>query len=575
MINQRKQVATTLIFLVVFTIISQAQFLNKKGKDNISKDQLQQAEYIFSEGMKEYTLDNYARALDAFEKSISIDKTNAAANYMIGQIYAKQNSLYKAIQYAQRAVELNDTNKYYYMLLANIYERKQDFHEATKVYLALMKKIPNSNEYYYDLAPVYLLQSKYVDAIKCYEKIEKFFGVSEDISKQKQQIFLKQGKLGDAVNEGKKLIEAFPDDFRYVIALVELLITNEKFEEAEKVVGDLVKKDPTNPFANLAMHDIYKSKGEMQKANQKLEIAFKSAELDIDTKIGILITKIRQMQGDEIIKEQCLSLAAILVQVHPLESKAYAMNADVLVISGKSLEALTNYLKSAGLDNSNTKIWQQIVILDSELNMADSLKMHSEKALELFPNQSIFWFYNGLAYQFKKDYKKATASFEQGKKLASSDKGLLVQFNTLLGDSYNGLKEFKKSDECFDEVLRTDVNNYVVLNNYSYYLSLRKDKLDQAKKMSERVIKEFPDNATYVDTYAWILYVMKDYDKAKEYFEKIAQSSNNGTIIEHYGDVLFQLGQKELALEQWKKAKLMGEASDFIEKKIADKKLYE
>lgn len=552
-----------------------AQSSKKKGKEVLTKDQQQEAEYIFSEGMKEYLLDNYGRALGSFERSLSIDKNNAAANYMIAQIYVKQGNFYKAIPYAEKSIELNDANKYYYLLLAQIYERKQDFSEATKIYLTLLKKMPHLSEHYYDLAAVYLFQGKYDDAIKCYDKIEKNFGMSEEVTRQKQQIFLKQGKLNDAINEGKKLCEAYPEESRYTISLVEMLISNEKIDEAEKVVNDLVKKDPNNAFANLALHDIYKSKGENKKANEKLEIAFKSPELDIDTKVGILIAKIRQMQGDESLKEQCLYLANILVKIHPLEAKAHAMLADILVISNKNAEALQSYLQSTKLDNSHFKIWQQIVIIDSELNLTDSLKKHSEKALELFPNQSVFWFYNGLSYQFEKNYKKAAVSFEEGKKLALTDRNMLIQFNTLLGDSYNGLKEYKKSDECFDEVLKSDANNYVVLNNYSYYLSLRKDKLEQAKKMSERVIKEFPDNATYLDTYAWILYVMKEYGKAKDIFERIVQNSNNGTIVEHYGDVLYQLGQKDQALEQWKKAKSLGEASEMIDKKINDKKLYE
>ncbi|MFN0049126.1 MAG: tetratricopeptide repeat protein [Cytophagales bacterium] len=570
-----KKAFVTLTIFCVFEIAAYAQFLGKSKKGEITKEQKEQAEYVFADGMKEYILDNYSKALEGFEKSISIDKSNAAAYYMIGQIYVKQNNLYKAIEFAKKAIELNDTNKYYYLLLANIYERKQDFAEATKVYLALFKNLPNSTEHYYDLAPVYLQQGKYEDAIKCYDKIEKAFGISEDISLQKQQWYLKQGKLNEAVNEGKKLVEAFPDDVRYLLVLVELLITNEKYEEAEKLVSNLVKKEPNNPSANLALFQIYNAKGENLKANERLRAAFKNSELDADTKIGILISKIRQIQGDEAIKELCLELGAILVEVHPTEAKAYAINADILVISTKNAEALANYLKSNALDNSHNKIWQQILTLDLELNMIDSLVMHSDKALELFPNQSVFWLYNGLAHQFKKNYKKAIVSFEQGKKLAFNDKNSLIQFNTSLGDSYHGLKDYNKSDQCFDEVLNLDENNYVVLNNYSYYLSLRKEKLEQAKKMSERVIKEFPTNATYIDTYAWILYVMKDYAKAKDFFEQIVVNQSNGTIVEHYGDVLYQLGDKDKALQQWKLAKTLGESSDFIDKKIADKKLYE
>jgi tetratricopeptide (TPR) repeat protein len=175
----------------------------------------------------------------------------------------------------------------------------------------------------------------------------------------------------------------------------------------------------------------------------------------------------------------------------------------------------------------------------------------------------------------KKNYKKSVISFEEGRKLSMNNKNLLVQFYTLLGDTYNSLKDFKKSDENFEEALKIDENNFLVLNNYSYYLSLRRDKLEYAKKMSERVIKEFPDNANYLDTYAWVLYVMKDYIKAKEIFEKIVNNTDNGVIVEHYGDVLYQLGEKDLALEQWRKAKTLGETSDLIDKKISDKKLYE
>lgn len=568
--------ATFIIFLSIgLQATLTAQFLNNKTKEKKSEDQKENPEYLFTEGMKEYMLDNYLKALDAFEGSLSKDKNNAAAYYMIAQIYVKQNNLYKAIEFAQKSIELSGTNKYYYLVLANIYERKQDFNEAAKTYLMLMKKVPNTTEYNYNLAAVYEQLSKYEDAIKSYDKIEKAFGINEDVSVQKQQLYLKLNKFNNAVLESKKLIEAFPENQRILFDLAELLISKEKFDDAEKLIEESLKKDASNPFTNIILHNISLAKKDPEKAHKHLEIAFNNSSLDLDTKIGILITKIRLMQGDETIKNQCLSLGAILVKVHPNEAKAYAMNADILVISSKNNEALANYLKSNALDNSFNKIWQQILTLELELNMLDSVLKHSESALELFPNQSVFWFYNGLGYQFKKNYKKSTNSFEQGKKLAGNDKSVLNQFNTLLGDSYNGLKEYSKSDECFDEVLKSEENNYLVLNNYSYYLSLRKEKLEQAKKMSEKVIKENPDNATYVDTYAWILYVMKDYVKAREYFEKIVGNSNNGTIIEHYGDVLYQLGEKDSALEQWKKAKVLGEVSDFLDKKILDKKLYE
>lgn len=94
--------------------------------------------------------------------------------------------------------------------------------------------------------------------------------------------------------------------------------------------------------------------------------------------------------------------------------------------------------------------------------------------------------------------------------------------------------------------------------------------------MSGGLVEREPNNSTYLDTYGWILYKMKDFENAKKYLEKaVAADSGSGVILEHYGDVLYQLGEKEKALENWIKAKEKGDTSQFLDRKIADKKLYE
>jgi tetratricopeptide (TPR) repeat protein len=573
------------VFLIVLCIVgtyinADAQFFKKKD-NGISKEQEQKAEEYFTEGVKEYALENFPKALAAFERSLDLNGSNGGTYYMIAQIYNKQGNMFKAIQFAQRAVSLDETNKYYYLVLAQTFEKKQDFNEAAKVYQNMLKKIPKAIEYNEDLANVLIILNKLEEAIKCYDRLEKVLGVNEAIIRQKQQLYLKLNKIDEAISQGKRLIEAYPDEQAHIIGLIEILINYDRVNEAEKLANDLLAKDSSNPYAILVLSDIYRSKNDERKANEYLERAFRSDELNINNKIGILIDKINkvvqtqgQPQSDEL-KLQCLTLGEIMSKVHPNDPKALAIYADILALTGNSRSALEYYLQAIKLDNSHFKIWQQIALLDHELNFIDSLKVHSEKALELFPNQTIFWFYSGLASQIKHDYKKSSIAFEEGKKLAGNDRKMLLQYNTMLGDSYNGTKEYKKSDEAFEEALKQDGNNFIVLNNYSYYLSLRKDKLDYARKLSEKVVKDNPNNATYLDTYAWILYVMKDYSKAKEIFEKIVDKSGNGTIVEHYGDVLYQLGEKDKALEIWKKAKQLGEASELIDKKIADKKLYE
>ena len=84
-------------------------------------------------------------------------------------------------------------------------------------------------------------------------------------------------------------------------------------------------------------------------------------------------------------------------------------------------------------------------------------------------------------------------------------------------------------------------------------------------------------SASYQDNYAWIFFRESKFADAKIWLEKAMQSGGdkNGTILEHYGDVLFKLGDINQALNYWNQAKATGDHTDLIDKKIADKKLYE
>ena len=150
-----------------------------------------------------------------------------------------------------------------------------------------------------------------------------------------------------------------------------------------------------------------------------------------------------------------------------------------------------------------------------------------------------------------------------------------VVFNSLLGDTYNELEKYEKSEEAYEAVLKTEPNNDHVLNNYSYFLSLRKQNLDKAKRMSAKLIKNNPGDPTFLDTHAWVLYMQGNYKEAKKFLELALEKDASGTIIEHYGDVLFKLGDIENAVVQWNRAKGMDDTSELINKKIADRKLYE
>ena len=201
----------------------------------------------------------------------------------------------------------------------------------------------------------------------------------------------------------------------------------------------------------------------------------------------------------------------------------------------------------------------------------------TEEALELYPNQPLVYFFNGMAKNQLKDYNGAIEILTIGEQLVVDNPLMKAQMNATLGDAYNNLKEYALSDSSFEKSLRFDPENSYVLNNYSYYLSVRDENLEKAKDMSAKSIELEPTNSAFLDTYAWILYRLKDYKEAKVWIEKSIENGGNesSVILEHYGDILFKLGEVDKAVIFWGKAEALGSDSELIGKKIADRKIYE
>lgn len=532
------------------------------------------SEALFLEGMKFAMLEDYKQALSQFQKAYAVTPKNAALNYKIAEMYMHLGNPRAGIPFAQAAIANDAKNAYYYLLLAQIHTEEKQYTEAAQAYNDLLRNVPDQEQYLFNLAELYLSQSKYDDALKTYERIEKKYGMLEQLSMNRQQIYLRQKNIGKALAEGEKLIAANPTEIRYLLAQAELYNASKKTDIAIETLNRALRIESNNPFARLMLSDLHRQKGNLQESENQVKIAFASTDLDIDTKVRILVDFIRQLPNPAI-EGIALDLADLTIEAHPDEAKAFAVAGDLQTIIGKKETARGNYIKAVKLDDSHFKIWQQIVLLDAELGESAELVKHSEQALELFPNQAVFWFYNGTGHLIEKNFERAAKSLEHGKRLSASEPELVAQFNAQLGDTYNSLKEYKKSDEAYEAVLAQDPDNEHVLNNYSYFLSLRGEQLPKAKAMSGKLVQQHPANPTYLDTYAWVLYKMEDYEGALRYLEQAIAYSEDATIVEHYGDVLFKLGKKDEAVRQWEKAKLKGEASAFLDRKIKEKKLYE
>lgn len=570
----------TLCFLLV---TSPAKADGKKKKKNKGDTELSEKQEVdlkntFLEANKHKLLGNNEEAIKLFERCLTIDPNNSASHYELASLKLLNQQIQPAVKHMERAAEIDPDNKWYQQSLAIFYEQLKFYDLAVKVYENLIDKYPGELSYYENLANMFLYQNDLKGALKVYNEIEAKFGIQEFSSTQKQKIYISQKKPEKAIEEAKKLIERSPATPKYYTGLAELYKNNDQKEKAIETYQKLLEIDPNNAYVQLSMSLYYFEGGKKEEAQSAMRDAFKNPDLDFTTKARILFNEIAYLDVPEgQVNPFGIELAKILEETHPEEAKSYAVTADLLYQAGDKQGALNSYEKSLKIDENQFIIWSQTLLLYSEINQWDSIYVRSSQALELFPNQPSLYYFQGISAYQKKMYQETIDALETGKDFVIDNNNLLGQFYTNLGDAHHNLEQHEQSDKYFEKALRLNPNDDLVLNNYSYYLSLRGEKLERAAEMAKQVVERNPKSATYLDTYAWVLYRKGDFAGAKNYMEQAISNGgeNEVTLIEHYGDILFKLNDINGAMKYWEQAKNMGGGSDLLDKKIESKQLYE
>ena len=561
------------VSLVLILLVTANSFGQKNKKEDKAERKIREATYYFTEGAKYYILEDFEKSLALFGKSLESDPNNAAAHFKIASILSRQGVLDDALVHANQALEIDPDNKYYYLTKAEVLTQQSDFAGAALVYETMIDRLDKTDDYLFDLAALYLYQQEFDQSIETYNRIEQKYGILPEVTTAKQRIYLQQNNLEKAIAEGEQLIETFPGEGDYVIGLAEMFISNGKDQDAIPYLKELLEVSPDNPEAELLLAKIYQNQGDDTEAEKHMSSAFTNPKLNLKLKLELVAKYIRELPDNQ---QLVGTLTDKILESHPDEAEAYIIKGDFLNAIDSARQARDYYLRSIQYDDTNFDVWQNLLTIEFQtLQETDSVVKHSEHALELFPNQAIVYFYNGAAHAALQNYDEAAYSLDQARRLSNNTE-LTVYCNIYLGDVYNGLEQYEKSSEAYEAVLKADPSNDYVLNNYSYFLALRQEKLPYAKQLSARLLELNPNNANYLDTHGWVLYMLGEYEQAKKYIEQaIAQGASSGEVVEHYGDILFKLGEVDQAVQQWMKAKGMDDTSELIDKKIADRKLYE
>ena len=556
----------------------QASTSKSLNRSSLSEAQRTDVTYLFFNANKEKILGNLNNAADLFAEVIRKDGGNHAAMYELANIYASQKKYSDALFFSRSAYKLDPKNEWYALSLGEILQKNGKFDESAAVYEQLIKDYPDRLDYYFEWASALIYANKLNDAIKVLDRVEAQVGVNKDVVMQKQRLYMQLGKTDKAIAEVQKLIDADPKDAQAFGMLAELYQNIGQQDKALEIYNKVLEVDPENPYIHLSLADFYRSNGEKEKSIEELKKAFGNKKLDIDTKIQILRSYYALIELHPEMNDQALEMSKILIETNPDEPVAHAVYGDFLVQDKQYEKALAEYQLAKKLGAKDFAITQQLMFLQSRLQQWDSLAAESEEAIGDYPDQPLAYFFNGVAKSQQKKYNEAVKSLNSGVKLIVDNKPLESQFYSSLGEAYNELKDFEKSDENYEKALGLNAKDANVLNNYAYFLSVRGDKMDKAEQMSKESNELEPDQGSYEDTYGWIMYKQGKYSDAKTWTEKSLShgSDKSATVLEHYGDILYKLGDLSKAFEYWQKAKDAGEgASELLDKKLQSRKLIE
>ncbi len=532
---------------------------------------------LLIDASKQKILGNYERAVEIYHEALKKDPQNDAVYFELSKVYVMYGNYEQSLEYAVKAVELDPGNAFYQILLADIHILRDDVQKARSIYEHLTASEPDNVAFQEKLLSVYIYNDDYDKAILLINHIEQIAGFSQTRSVKKLQILLELDRFDEAIGEAEKMIGYFPEETIFYELLGELYTETGQLDKAKDVYFRLLKEDPEAYMPHLLLADHFLAQDNPERAYYHIREAFDHPELDVDSKTRIIFTYLFYAEEDEKYIEKAFELAQILLEKHPDDPEAFFVYGDLLSRSERWEDARDIYLQGARLDPSNLLVWQQILNLDLRLGDYEKMRKHSEMSLEYFFEQPILFLFNGLANMQLKDYETAASSLEYGLAITIDDEELQEDFYSMLGDVYHFLGIYEESNRYYESAIALNPDNATALNNYSYHLSVRNERLDEALRMSEKANTLDPENPAFLDTQGWIKYRMGKYREAEKWIRLAIELSKEpgAVILEHYGDVQYKLGNKEEAFKFWQKAKKAGDGSDFLHKKIKDRTLYE
>ena len=572
------------LLVAVWTLVSCGTVKSTREKpavalaqSSLTPEQQRKYDYFFLEAMRLKEKKDYASAFGLLQHCLDIHPNAASALYEVSQYYMFLRQVPQGQEALEKAVANAPDNYRYSQGLASLYQQQNELDKAVTLLEQMVVRFPAKQDPLFNLLDLYGRQEKYDEVISTLNRLEKRMGKNEQLSMEKFRIYLQMKDDKKAFQEIESLVQEYPMDMRYQVILGDVYLQNGKKQEAYDVYQKVLAAEPDNPMAIFSMASYYKQTGQEELYQQQLDTLLLNKKVTPDTKVGVMRQMIVENEQADKDSTQIIALFDRIMKQEQDDPQIPMLYAQYLLSKNMESESVPVLEQVVDLDPTNKAA--RMMLIGAAVKKEDYKQIIKvcEPGIEATPDALEFYYYLAVAYNQaeKPDSVISICKRALEHTTADSKKEIVSDFYSILGDMYHTQKQMKEAYAAYDSALVYNPSNIGALNNYAYYLSVERRDLDKAEEMRYKTVKAEPNNATYLDTYAWILFEKGNYAEARIYIDNAMKSEGgdkSDVIVEHCGDIYYMTGDVDGALTYWKKALEMGSESKTLKQKIEKKK---
>lgn len=532
---------------------------------------------FFIDAMLQRQKGNNDAAFDLLKHCVHIRPEAPEAYFFLAQYYMSLKQNDKAIECFKKAADLEPDNSTYLETLAKAYVTNDNDSLAIGTLEKIVEKETGRIDILEMLVQLYQKRADYDNTIKTLDRLETLEGKNERLTYAKSEIYSLTGDKKAAINEMKKLADQYPNDLNYRGMYGDALLMNGREKEAFDIYTGILKAEPDNYRAQLSMRAYYKQKDMAADADSMTMQLLLNKNTGDDARVYIMRQEIAESEnggGDSTKILRLFDRMMAQPQASTDIAILYATYMSLKKMPQEKIEAVLEKVLAQTPDNAAARL--QLVAYAWQRDDLDRVIELCKAARQYNPDEMAFYYYEGMAHFRKDDNDSALNAFQNGISVIGehSDPDIVSDFYAVMGDLLYEKGRAAEAYAAYDSCLQWKDDNIGCLNNYAYYLSVNGDSLDKAEKMSYRTVKAEPKNATYLDTYAWILFMQGRYAEAKIYIDQAMQndSDSSAVILEHAGDIHAKAGDIDGAVELWARAAAKDPANKLLARKIRQRK---